>query len=296
VGLPQPRQAFFLGSGALLVHNHGMFWTDAASQHLTPAKGDFRIACLVPSITELLFDLGLGERMVARTGFCIHPREQVRSVPKVGGTKDVNLERLKQLAPTHCIVNIDENTRETADALRAFVPNVIVTHPQCPADNLLLFDLIGGIFGREQAAAGLAAQLRARLHRIAQSQWPERRVLYLIWRDPWITVARDTYVSQMLALVNWHTLPDVQGGATGAMRYPQLSLSEPWLGRVQEVLLSSEPYRFDTAALRDVQALLSDVAPHARVRLIDGEMCSWYGSRAIPGLDYLAEYAIVTGN
>lgn len=284
-----------MGCGALLVHNHGMFWTDAASQRHPPAKGDFRIACLVPSITELLFDLGLGGRVVARTGFCIHPREQVLAVPKVGGTKDVNLERLKQLSPTHCIVNIDENTRETADALRAFVPNVIVTHPQSPADNLPLFDLIGGIFGREQVAAGLAAQLRAQLYRMAQCQWPERRVLYLIWRNPWMTVARDTYVSQMLALVNWQTLPDVQGGAAGAARYPQLSLTEPWLGSVQEVLLSSEPYRFDAAALRDMQAQLRDCAPHARVRLVDGEMCSWYGSRAIAGLNYLAEYASITG-
>ena len=88
-----------------------------------------RIASLVPSITELLVDLGLAPWIVARTGFCIHPREVVRTIPKVGGTKYVQLEKLERLAPTHVVVNVDENTRETVEALRRFVPEVVVTHP-----------------------------------------------------------------------------------------------------------------------------------------------------------------------
>ena len=106
-----------------------------------------RIASLVPSITELLVALGLGEFLVARTGFCIHPAEAVRAVPKVGGTKDVNLAKLRGLAPTHVIVNVDENLRETAEALREFVPTLIVTHPQRPADNLALIEQMREHFG-----------------------------------------------------------------------------------------------------------------------------------------------------
>src|SRR3954451_17481394 len=90
---------------------------------------DPRIVFLVPSITELLCDLGLADHLVGRTGFCIHPWETVRSIPKVGGTKDINLDKIRALAPTHVVVNVDENRRVDAEALRAFVPHLVVTHP-----------------------------------------------------------------------------------------------------------------------------------------------------------------------
>jgi ABC-type hemin transport system substrate-binding protein len=116
--------------------------TDAAGTVHQPAGEDPRIVCLVPSITELLCDLGLSEQLVGRTGFCIHPREIVRTIPKVGGTKDVKLDRVRRLAPTHAVVNIEENRRETAEALAGFVPHIIVTHPRSPRDNLDLYRLL----------------------------------------------------------------------------------------------------------------------------------------------------------
>ena len=88
-----------------------------------------RIASLVPSLTELVVALGLRERLVARTGYCIHPAAALAGVPKVGGTKQVNLAKLRRLAPTHVLVNVDENRAETVAALREFVPHIIVTHP-----------------------------------------------------------------------------------------------------------------------------------------------------------------------
>ncbi|MBW8831671.1 MAG: ABC transporter substrate-binding protein [Burkholderiales bacterium] len=103
-----------------------------------------RIASLVPSITELLIALGLRQHVVARTGFCIHPADDVRDIPKVGGTKDVNLDKLRSLRPSHVIVNVDENRLDTVDAIRAWPkaerPQVIVTHPNSPEDNLALID------------------------------------------------------------------------------------------------------------------------------------------------------------
>src|SRR5436305_9972900 len=93
-----------------------------------PAADDARIACLVPSLTELLFALDLGAQVVARTGFCIHPRDAVRRVPKIGGTKDPDLVALRALAPTHLIVNVDENRREVVEEAARFVPHVVVTH------------------------------------------------------------------------------------------------------------------------------------------------------------------------
>ena len=251
-----------------------------------------RIASLVPSITELLVALGMGKLLVARTGFCIHPAEALLGVPKVGGTKDVNLAKLRRLAPTHVIVNVDENRRETAEALRGFVPEVIVTHPQSPEDNLALIDQMREHFGALPGVATrcdeLADKLQAALARCRSQAWPPQRVLYLIWREPWMTVARDTYIARMLAEVGWQTWPAVDGGDSGAARYPALSGDEPWLTQIDRVLLSSEPYRFGAQHLALAQAL----CPQASVQLVDGELLSWYGPRASLGLDYLRDLAV----
>ena len=210
-----------------------------------------RIASLVPSLTELVFALGLGERMVARTGWCIHPAAGVGRVAKVGGTKDVNLAKLRRLAPTHVLVNVDENRRETVDALRAWgaaAPEIVVTHPVDPGDNLALVAQIAACFAAEpgvaERAAALAARLRAELAATGTDGRPAQRVLYLIWHDPWMTVARDTYLSRMLARVGWHSLPALDGGASGRCRYPVVAGDEPWLGEVERVLLSSELFAF----------------------------------------------------
>lgn len=248
-----------------------------------------RIASLVPSLTELVCVLGLGERLVARTGYCIHPGALLAGVPKVGGTKDVNLAKLRRLAPTHVLVNVDENRADTAAALRAFVPQLIVTHPCAPRDNLALIDQLAAAFADQPGVHARAAALRADFERawdlVAAARRPAERVLYLIWRAPWMTVARDTYIARMLATVNWQTLPALDGGAAGAARYPVVEPDVPWLAEVERVLLSSEPYRFDAGHLAEAQAL----CPRARVQLVDGELLSWYGPRAAAGLRYLRE-------
>ena len=264
----------------------------------TPRQGYLRprIASLVPSLTELLFALGLGEYLVARTGFCIHPLEEVGRVPKVGGTKDVNLAKLRRLAPTHVLLNVDENRRELADALAAGgsdeAPRLVVTHPRTPADNLALLDQMRDEFGHlpavQERADRLARALGVELAATHASHGPALRVLYLIWRDPWMTIARDTYISAMLQRIHWQTLPDTTGGERGAARYPLVQGTEPWLAQVQLVLLSSEPYRFDAAAVDAAQAL----CPQAEMCRVDGELLSWYGVRAIEGLRYLHRLAV----
>jgi len=107
---------------------------DALGCEHARAGPDSRIVCLVPSITELLFELGLGDQVVGRTGFCLHPKAAVKKVPKIGGTKDFDLEKIRALEATHLIVNVDENPRERVEAAADFVPNVIVTHPLGPLD------------------------------------------------------------------------------------------------------------------------------------------------------------------
>ncbi len=256
---------------------------------------DARIVSLVPSITELICDLGLERQLVGRTGFCIHPWETVRRVPKVGGTKDVKLDKVRELAPTHVVVNVDENLREDAEAIAEFA-EVVVTHPLGPRDNLDLYRLLGETFGREAEAERLCGEFERAYERAAGSAREPSDVLYLIWRDPWMTVSPETYISQTLALFNWHTQPtqpaalpvdfcSPEGDKGQPERYPEVDLAE-FAGRVDRVLLSSEPFHFKEHHVEEVAAIVAGAA----VSLIDGEMTSWYGSRAIAGLDYLADY------
>jgi ABC-type Fe3+-hydroxamate transport system substrate-binding protein len=254
---------------------------DAAGHRHQVCDGEPRIVSLVPSITELVCELGLTANLVGRTGFCVHPLAALRSVAKLGGTKTVELEKLRQLQPTHVIVNIDENTRETATALAAFVPNLIVTHPLAPLDNLALYHLLGGIFRREEQAEKLAQSFTTAYEKVVTAHANPKRVnvLYLIWKQPWMTVSRDTYISRTLALVGFDTVP-VQAAA----RYPEIAL-ESVAEHAEIVLLSTEPYRFGAKHVAALQAL--PALAEKTVELIDGEMTSWYGPRAIAGMEYL---------
>lgn len=240
-----------------------------------------RIASLVPSLTELLFALDLGDNLVARTGFCIHPREQVRRVPKVGGTKDVDVDALLATRPTHLVVNVDENRKDAIEALRARVPTIVVTHPLAPEDNVALYEEFGRLFDRRCEAARLAAELssaRDELERAVRNA-RQHSVLYLIWKGPWMTVSRSTYISSMLAMANLVTLP-----ANSVSRYPELATDDAaWLA-AGVVLLSSEPYAFRQKHADELSRRSPTPSP---LLLVDGEMLSWYGSRAIAGVHYL---------
>jgi ABC-type Fe3+-hydroxamate transport system substrate-binding protein len=254
---------------------------DAAGNELARAPGA-RVASLVPSLTELMFDLGLGAQVVGRTHYCLHPADKLADVPSLGGTKKIRMDRLAEVGATHVLVNIDETPKELADEISASGCQVVVTHPNAPADNPALFRLLGGLFGAEAAAGDLCRRFEAALAdlKAGAAARPRRRVLYLIWKDPWMTISRDTYISRLLGLVNWRT-----AGHDPTTRYPEIEL-DAVLARTDLVLLPSEPYAFgeaDRAAMAAARAGLE-------VRLIDGEMTSWYGSRAIEGLKYLKRF------
>lgn len=261
-------------------------------EHSPVAPGAARIVSLVPSITELLCDLGLASSIVGRTGFCVHPAEVVRDIPKVGGTKDVNLEKIRKLAPTHLIVNIDENEKPVVDALAGFIPHVIVTHPLAPRDNLALYRLLGGIFGVEEQAEQLCDAFEREYALLkAAPKGPPQVMLYCIWQDPWMTVTRDTYIARMMGEIGWECwVPEEVAGVEAGARYPVFNWSDAAVRSIDGVLLSSEPYRFTEA---HVDALEKQIGKP--VRLLDGEMMSWYGSRAVAGLRYLRELLISGG-
>jgi ABC-type Fe3+-hydroxamate transport system substrate-binding protein len=259
---------------------------DAAGRTHSPAGPEARIACFVPSITELVIDLGLADRLVARTQYCIHPAEVVKDIPAIGGTKKVSLPKLKKLNPTHAILNIDENTREMDAALCEFVPDVIVTHPNAPDEVPALVRLIGGIFGRAQEAEAMCAAFESALGTLLAdaANLPAKRVCYFCWKDPWMTVSRDTYIARSLALINWQTM-----GHRDDTRYPEMTVDDALLSETDLFLFSTEPYAFTNA---DAAAFAAEhgLAPE-RCLVIDGEYTSWYGSRATPAMRYLGDFA-----
>nr|WP_230408719.1 helical backbone metal receptor [Undibacterium flavidum] len=248
---------------------------------IVPKNESARIVSLVPSITELLCDLGLQDQLVGRTGFCIHPREIVKAIPKIGGTKDVNIEKIRRLAPTHLIVNIDENEKPTVEQLAQFVPHVIVTHPLQASDNFDLFRLLGGVFNVAARAEELCQALQQQFDLLPAPE-QTKKVLYCIWKDPWMTVSQDTYIANLLKLRGWQ-----QWQADSALRYPSFDWSDASLQDVELVLLSTEPYSFTQAHAEALQQQI-----HKPVLLVDGEMLSWYGSRSIQGLSYLANLSV----
>ena len=263
---------------------------DVVGVHYRPAQDGARIVSLVPSITELLFHLGLGAQVVGRTSFCIHPEDKLAAVQRVGGTKKLRIDRLRALRPSHVIVNIDENRKEDVDVIAEFAPHVIVTHPLHPDDNLALYRLVGGIFGKAAQAESLCGEFQRALDELAEAaaKLPARRVLYLIWRDPWMTISRDTYISRMLALVNWETLCD-----DADVRYPEVRADSRLLADTDAVLFSSEPFPFKPAHVDEFRKQSGDSA--TACAFIDGEMTSWYGSRAVAGLRYLRDFAFGLG-
>ena len=278
---------------------------DAAGTTHVPVAADavLRIVSLVPSLTELLCEMGLQAQLVGRTGFCVHPRDQVQSIAKIGGTKDVNVKKIRALAPTHLVVNIDENEQPTVAALAQFIPNVIVTHPQTPRDNLTLYRLFGNLFGAVGNVAVRAAALESAFEEAYRAlatsgagsgQAPHKTVLYCIWQDPWMTVAPQTYIGQMLALIGWRQWQaagqDVAPHSAGSLRYPCFAWSDGLISTIDEVVLSTEPYRFTQAHADSLERQIGKP-----VQLVDGEMLSWYGSRAIAGLRYLATLKQVSG-
>ena len=241
-----------------------------------------RIVSLVPSITEMLCDFGLAERLAGRTGFCIHPAEVVKSIPKVGGTKDVNIEKIRKLAPTHLVVNIDENEKPTVEQLAEFIPNIVVTHPLAPRDNLPLARLLGGVFGVEEKAEQWCESFESEYALLqALPKGPPQSMLYVIWQDPWMAVSRDTYIARMMEEIGW-SVPALADPS----RYPRFTWSPDLVNSIDGVLLSTEPYRFTEEHADTLEQQIGKP-----VQLVDGEMMSWYGSRAVDGLKYLRELA-----
>jgi len=249
--------------------------TDARGHTVTLDAPPQRIVSLVPSQTELLADLGLDAEVVGLTRFCVHPVGWKEEKQIVGGTKNVNLDRVRALAPDLVLANLEENTRDDVEALDAIAP-VYVTDVADVDDALAMIRTVGALVGREDAADGLAVEIERGFAGLRAR--PPLRVAYLIWRDPWMTVGGDTFIHDVLRRAS---LANVFGDRT---RYPEVTEEEIAAAEPEVVFLSSEPFPFREKH----RAEMESVVPGVPVRLVDGELFSWYGSRMRLAPPYLA--------
>ncbi|MFA9187737.1 helical backbone metal receptor [Flavobacterium sp. FBOR7N2.3] len=240
-----------------------------------------RIISLVPSQTELLVDLGLESKIVGITKFCIHPKELKANKAIVGGTKKVDYNKIKALAPDIVICNKEENTLEIVENLREIVP-VWVTDIITIEDNLKMINDFGILFD----CVGEANQWNSNLtfalsdfKKFIESK-PIRKVAYFIWKNPYMVAGSGNFIDELLQFNRFENVYDNQS------RYPEIELEKiNENGNLDFVFLSSEPYPFKEKDALEMQ----DFCGQAKIILVDGEMFSWHGSRLLKALNYFKE-------
>jgi len=226
------------------------------------------IISLVPSLTELLFDLGLGNKLSGRTRFCTHPEEKIDDVPIIGGTKNPRIDKIQKINPDLIIANKEENRKEDIEKLSS-TAEILITDIDSIEDALITIYDIGRKCGANERAESLIIDIRTELDLIPDE--PVQRVAYFIWRDPWMTIGSDTYIHSVLKYWN---LENVYGEQR---RYPKTSLKELYQKKPDLILLSSEPYPFKEKHKIEIQ----EACPASEVLLVNGEWFSWYGSRML---------------
>lgn len=254
-----------------------------------------RIVSLVPSLTEALFALGLGERVVGVTDWCVHPAEAVAGVPKVGGTKNPSLQRIAELRPELIIANQEENRRRDVERLRERGFAVWVTYPRTVRDGVeLLAEL--ALLGASPEARRRVVEPVQRAYEAARSRRRAiTRVFCPIWKEPWMAVGGDTYADDLLRLCGGENV----FGDRGERRYPIVREDEIVAAQPEVILLPDEPYAFGPRDLAELCELPVPAARGRRIHLVDGTLVSWYGPRigqAIQTLEALLEPAAPAGD
>lgn len=251
-------------------------FTDMLGRQVEVAWPPERIVSLVPSQTELLADLGLEEEVVGITKFCVHPNRWFRSKQRVGGTKQLHLDRIRALQPDLIIGNKEENLKEQITALADEFP-VWISDVNDLGSALKMITAIGELVGRPQQGRELSQAIRQAFASLRKTK-PPIRAAYFIWRRPWMVAGGDTFISDMMQRAGFE---NVFGNL---QRYPEVGAAELKAAQPQLLLLSSEPYPFKQEHAEELLAGLEN----CRALLVDGEMFSWYGSRMLKAADYLA--------
>lgn len=241
---------------------------------LSPPK---RIVSLVPSQTELLYHLGLNEEVVGITKFCIHPDEWFHSKTRIGGTKQIDFDKIAALNPDLIIGNKEENEEEQIRELQEKYP-VWMSDIHNLDEALMMIRSVGQLTNREEAGLYLSEIIKAQFENLKLNiaNVTERTVAYLIWRNPYMAAGSNTFIDSIMGALHFRN-------TISRERYPETTLSELADLSPEYILLSSEPYPFSEKHIGEIQAAV----PSAKITLVDGEMFSWYGTRLLHAPGYL---------
>jgi len=239
-----------------------------------------RIISLVPSQTELLVDLGLDDSIVGVTKFCIHPKHLLKTKTVVGGTKNIKIEKIKELKPDIILCNKEENTKEIVEACQ----KVAFTHVSdifTLTDSLELISLYGSFFEKQVEAKKMIDELESKIVDFKEFivNQRNRKVAYFIWRNPWMVAANNTFINHLLELNKFENI------YANEVRYPEVNLKDINKKKPELILLSSEPFPFKEKHIIEIKEHTSNSTPI----LVDGEYFSWYGSRLLKAFDYFKE-------
>ena len=240
----------------------------------TPSENPQKIISLVPSISELLYELNLAKETVGITKFCIHPSIWYYTKEKIGGTKNLQIEKIKCLQPDLIIANKEENTKEQVEILARLFP-VYLTDVNNYEEAIKMIEDVGKITSRVADAVQLTKVIQSGFNLI-KKPFKQIKTVYFIWKDPYMSVGGDTFINDMMSRLG---LQNIFGHYK---RYPEVTLQNVISAKPQLILLSSEPYPFKQKHITEIQAYL----PNTKILLVDGEMFSWYGSR----MKYMPEY------
>lgn len=234
-----------------------------------------KIISLVPSITEALFDLGLTEKeIIGRTKFCIHPAEKVKAVEIIGGTKNLNIEKIKALQPDLILANKEENVKEQVEILMKDF-KVIVYNTETIEDNYYLVKNLGLLFNKEERAQIFNLKIYDVLNGAKINT--KVKAAYLIWENPYMTVGSDTFIHNILSEIGFENIFKKQ------TRYPEIKDGD--LAEADVIMLSSEPFPFKEKHISE----LKERYPEKKIIIVDGEAFSWYGTHIAKCEDYFKE-------
>ena len=232
-----------------------------------------RIISLVPSQSELLWDLGLRDELVGITKFCIHPTEMFKSIDRLGGTKTLNIEKIRALKPDLIIGNKEENEQsQILELQKEFT--VWMSDIYTLDDSLMMIEKVGELVNRVEEASAIKNSIQLSFLNLKQHT---KSVLYFIWREPYMAAGKATFIGHILDRLGFKNKLEDNNG-----RYPQLSLEEIRLLNPELILLSSEPYPFKEIHIKELQ----DRLPDTKIILVDGELFSWYGSHLQKSVEY----------
>jgi ABC-type Fe3+-hydroxamate transport system substrate-binding protein len=251
---------------------------DQTGRKVTVSDNPKRIISVVPSQTELLYDLGLREEVVGITKFCIHPDEWFRNKIRVGGTKKLDIEKIKSLNPDLIIANKEENTKEQIEELIKHFP-VWISNVKTLEDALDMIDAIGAIVCKETEAKNIISTIKEQFSHLKVKS-SNKKVVYLIWREPYMTINSDTFINDMINRCGWSNV-----FANHAKRYPEITINDIINSNPELILLSSEPFPFKQKHIEELKQHI----PKSIIKLIDGELFSWYGSRLIKSPEYFLQ-------